>query len=151
MVDDQNRPHCENGPFCKWRDGSALYSWHGVRIPEWFITNKDWLTPKEALSQENAEQRRCACEILGWDKILDNKDLHPKIIDKDLPHIGTLIQVDLPDAKEQWFLKYQCGTGRFFAEAVNDKKYNTALLANAAGNGYRGVGNPEDFIPFIRT
>jgi len=83
--------------------------------------------------------------------VLEHPSLNSKIINEDVPHIGTLIQVDLPDAPGQWFLKYRCGTGRWFAESVNDKRYNTALLANAAGNGYRGVGNPEDFIPFART
>ena len=150
-VDDQNRPHSENGPFCKWRDGTALYAWHGIYIPEWWITNKDELTPEIALKWENVEQRRAACEMLGWANVLEHPSLNPKIINEDQPHIGTLIEVDLPDAKGQWFLKYQCGTGRWFAESVNDKSFNTALKANAGGNGWRGVGNPEDYIPFYRT
>ena len=150
-VDDQNRPHNETGPFCRWRDGYALYSWHGVRVPAWFIERKHELTPAIALSQDNAEVRRAACEIIGWDKVLEHESLNPKIIDEDLPHIGTLVSVDLPDATDQWFLKYQCGTGRWFAEAVNDKSFDTALKANAGGNGWRGVGDPHSFIPFIRS
>ena len=151
LVDDQNRPHCETGPFCKWRDGTALYSWHGIRIPSNWIDDKKSLTPQIALTWKNVEERRAACEIIGWANVLEDKSLKPKIIDQDLPHIGTLIQVDLPDAPQQWFIKYQCGTGRWFAESVNDKSFDTALKANAGGNGYRGVGNPEDFIPFART
>lgn len=99
----------------------------------------------------NVEQRRAACEIVGWHNVLEANDLNPKIIDEDEPSIGTLIQVDLPDAPEQWFLKYRCGTGRWFAESVNDKSFNTALKANAGGNGYRGIGDPMDFIPFARS
>jgi len=34
LKDEQNRPHCENGPSHKWRDGWSLYHWHGVSIPE---------------------------------------------------------------------------------------------------------------------
>jgi hypothetical protein len=151
LVDEQNRPHCETGPFCRWRDGTALYAWHGIYIPCWWIEDKKSLTPEIALKWENVEQRRSACEVLGWVNVLEHPSLNSKIINEDLPHIGTLIEIDLPDAPKQWFLKYQCGTGRFFAESVNDKKYNTALKANAAGNGWRGVGNPEDYIPFIRT
>jgi len=32
-VDEQIRPHNDTGPFCRWRDGTALYSIHGVRVP----------------------------------------------------------------------------------------------------------------------
>ena len=92
------------------------------------------------------------CEIIGWDKVLEDDSLNPVIIDEDQPHIGKLIQVDLPDAPQQWFLKFQCGTGRVFAEPVNDKSFDTALKANAGGNGWRpGMGDPDNFIPFVRT
>lgn len=151
-IDDQGRPHCENGPSHRWRDGWELFHWHGVRVPALWIEKKDTLTAEIALSQDNAELRRVACEIVGWDKVLEDPALNPVILDEDMPHIGTLIQVDLPEAPEQWFIKFQCGTGRTFAEPVNNKTFNTALKANAAGNGWRpGMGDPDDFIPFIRT
>ena len=152
-IDEQGRLHNEAGPAVKWRDGMEQYYWHGLSIPDWWIKNKKRLTPKIALSQENAELRRCACEILGWANILSHPSLNPKVIDEDAPHIGTIYQVDLPEAPAQWFIKYQCGTGRWFAEAVNDKRYNTALKANAAKRGWRPEfeSPPEHFIPFMRT
>jgi hypothetical protein len=127
-VDEQHRPHCGDGPSHRWRDGWELFYWHGVKIPGEWVTGKP-PTAKEALAQENAELRRAACEIVGWHKVLESPELNPRIIDVDEPYIGTLIQVDLPDAPEQWFLKYQCGTGRWFAESVNDKSFDTALKA----------------------
>ena len=141
--------HNENGPSVRWRDGFSLYSWNGTKVPATWIT--EGVDVKTALTWDNAEQRRCACEIIGWDKVLQDESLNPVVINEDLPHIGTLIQVDLPEAPEQWFIKYQCGTGRWFAEAVNDKSFNTALKANAGGNGWRGQGDPMMYIPFIRT
>lgn len=141
--------HNEHGPSIKFRDGYSVYSWNGTKIPEKWITEGVDVTT--ALTWENAEERRCACEIIGWAKVLEDPSLNPKIIDEDLPHIGTLIQVDLPEAPEQWILKYKCGTHRWLAEIVNDKSYNTALKANAGGNGWRGEGDPMSFIPFIRT
>src|SRR5206468_2872627 len=36
-VDTENRPHNDQGPFCRWRDGTALYAVHGVRVPWWVI------------------------------------------------------------------------------------------------------------------
>lgn len=150
-IDAEGRLHCENGPAVEWRDGMQQYYWHGIAIPDEWISDRKSLTPEIALRWENVEERRAACEILGWTNVLEHSSLNPEIINQDEPHIGTLIQVDLPDAPKQWFIKYQCGTGRWFAESVNDKQYNTALLANAAGNGYRGAGNPEDYLPFLRT
>jgi len=135
----------------KFRDGWGIYSWNGTPIPSEWIEQKEKLTPQIALNWENVEQRRAACEILKWENVLEHPSLNSRVIDEDLPHIGKLIEVDLPDAPKQWFLKYQCGTGRFFAEPVNDKSFNTALKANAGGNGWRGHGDPESYIPFIRS
>ena len=150
--DDAGRLHNETRKAVEFRDTYGLYMWHGVNVPDEWITDKAKLTPEIALKWPNVEQRRAACEILGWANVLEHPSLNPKVIDEDQPHIGTLIQVDLPDAPGQWFIKYQCGTGRWFAESVNDKKFNTALKANAGGNGWReGFGDPENFIPFIRT
>jgi len=150
-IDDQNRPHCETGASHRWRDGWSLYHWHGTSVPREWIEDRASLTPEIALRWENVEQRRAACEILGWSNVLEHPSLNPRVIDEDEPHIGTLVEVDLPDAPQQWFLKYRCGTGRWFAESVNDKSFDTALKANAGGNGWRGQGDPMSFIPFIRT
>jgi hypothetical protein len=145
-VDDQNRPHCESGPSHRWRDGWSLYHWHGVRIPAEWIENKAHLTPAVALSQENAELRRAACEIIGWDRILS--ELNAITIDADPdPAIGTLIRVDLPEAPREQFLQVRCGTGRSFSIPVPpDTK--TALAAQAWIWGL----DEMDFVkPEVRT
>lgn len=126
-VDEQNRPHCEDGPFCKWSDGSALYSWHGVRVPAKWIERKHELTAKIALTWENLEERRAACEIVGWAKIL--KELNAKVIDEDHPRIGTLLEVDLPDSGKEKFLRVECATGREFALPVAPEA-TSAIAAN---------------------
>jgi hypothetical protein len=69
-VDDQNRPHCDDGPFCRWRDGSALYSVHGVRVPAWLIECPDRLTIKTIEAEQNAEVRRVMIERYGSDRYL---------------------------------------------------------------------------------
>ena len=61
-VDNENRPHCENGPSHRWRDGWCLYHWHGVKIPGEWVTGKP-PSAKDALTWSNIEQRRAACEI----------------------------------------------------------------------------------------
>ena len=128
--DDQNILHCEDGPAIMYRDGqSSVYAWHGNRIPAEWITNKADLTPKIAITWENIEQRRCACEIIGWARIL--RELNTEVIDiDDDPMIGTLLNVNIPDIGKEKFLQVICGTGRTFAIPV-PPEMKTALEANS--------------------
>jgi len=146
LKDEQNRPHCETGPSCRWRDGWELFHWHGVRVPGEWIKDRKSLTAKIALTQENVELRRAACEILGWDKIL--RELKAKTIDADDdPEIGSLVEVSLPDAGKERFLRVRCGTGREFALPV-PRNMKTALEAQAWTWGL----DKKTFIkPEIRT
>jgi len=145
-VDEQNRPHCENGPSHRWRDGWSLYHWHGVRVPSEWIEARHKLTPEIAIGQKNAELRRAACEIIGWDNIIVR--LNAEVIDADAdPEIGTLLRVDLPDAPREQFLRVQCGTGRLFALPVPP----TMKTAIEAQSWLWGL-DPSSFIkPEIRT
>lgn len=128
--DDQNRLHCENGPAIEYGDGTVVYAWHGVGVPdEWIEKKETALTAEIALTWNNVEQRRAACEILGWAKVLD--ELDATVIDEDEdPMIGTLLEVDIPEIGREKFLKVQCGTGRIFAIPV-PPDMKTALESNA--------------------
>ena len=128
-LDDRGRPHCETGQSHRWRDGFSIYSWHGVQVPREWIEDKPSLKPETALKWSNIEQRRAACEIIGWDRIL--AELNAKTINKDDdPMIGELVEVDLPEAGKERFLRVLCGTGRRFAIPV-PREMKTALQANA--------------------
>jgi hypothetical protein len=128
--DNANRLHAEDGPSISYRDGWALYHWHGVSVPAEWICDRKSLTPKLALTHQNVEQRRAACEMIGWLRILS--ELNAKTIDKDVdPEIGELVEVDLPDAGPTRFIRVLCGTKRSFALCV-PREMKTALEANAA-------------------
>jgi hypothetical protein len=144
--DENNVLHNETGPAIRYADGFSVYSWHGVRIPgDWIEHKNTKLTPKIALTWANLEQRRCACEILGWAKIL--KDLKAKVIDEDGdPEIGILVEVNLPDIGKEKFLKVLCGTGREFAIPV-PPEMKTALEANAWTYDLQ----PYEYKPEVRT
>ncbi|MFZ5667996.1 MAG: DUF6745 domain-containing protein [Pseudomonadota bacterium] len=143
-VDDQNQPHCEDGPFCRWRDGTALYAWHGTRAPAKWIERRE-VTPQEALTWPNVEERRVACELLGWETILQQLDA--RTIDKDEdPMIGELVRVRIPDIGEEQFLRVTCGTGRRFALPV-PPDMKTALQANAWTYGL----DANQYQPEVRT
>lgn len=128
-MDEDDRLHCETGPAIRYPDGFTVYSWHGVRIPGEWIENRKALTAQKALSVENMEQRRAACEIVGWVNII--KQLDGKVVDEDEdPMIGTLVRVNIPDLGEEQFLRVLCGTGREFAIPV-PPDMKSALEANA--------------------
>jgi len=131
-MDENNVLHSETGPSIRYSDGSSVYSWHGTRIPAEWIEDTDKLTAKIALGWDNVEQRRCACEIVGWDTILSN--LNEEVIDTDGdPSIGTLVEVDSVSGEgRDRFLKVICGTGRRFALPV-PPYMKTALEAQCWG------------------
>jgi len=134
--DPEGRLHCEDGPAVAYRDGWGVHAWHGTRVPAEWIERRETLTPEMALTWENIEQRRAAAEIVGWHNVLDN--LSTKTIDKDPdPQIGELVEVNLPDAGPERFLKVKCGTGRTFALPV-PPEMTTALDANAWTYGVDG-------------
>ena len=64
-VDSQNRPHGENGPFCRWSDGFALYSWHGTQIPAWIIERPADITTAKIDAESNVEVRRVMISRYG--------------------------------------------------------------------------------------
>jgi hypothetical protein len=144
--DDRELLHCEDGYAIEYADGYGVAMWHGTRIPiEWVTSKKP--TAHEALTWENIEQRRCACEILGWDNIIDQLD-DVKIVDEDPnPEIGTLISANIPDIGKEQFLRVKCGTGRTFALPV-PPTMKTAKQANAWTYGF---DDPEDYMLEIRT
>ena len=63
--DPLNRLHCTDGPAVRYRDGWAVWAWHGRRVPRWVIEAP---TVKRISAEDNVEVRRCAIESLGWEK-----------------------------------------------------------------------------------
>ena len=143
-VDDQNRPHNEVGPFCRWRDGSSLYSWHGARVPARWIESREELDPAEVLREQNVELRAAGAAIVGWPKMLSV--LKAKVInDSGSPDIGQLIEVKLPGLpKPGRFLKAHCprnGTiveGVPYVSDIDNLPIDTAIAAQA----WR-IGDPQ--------
>ena len=102
-------------------------------------------SPADALKWPNIEQRRVACEMLGWDRILD--ELNAVVINKDNdPEIGELVSVNIPDIGAEKFLRVRCGTGRNFALPV-PPDMKTAHEANAWTWGLE----THQYKPEVRT
>ncbi len=107
--------HCEDGPSILFRDGWAVYSWRGTRVPAEWIMGKP--TVEDALHHDNTEMRRCAAEIIGWNVVLD--ELNARTISKHPnPMIGEVVEVEIPDIGRERFLRAMCGTRREFAMPI---------------------------------
>jgi len=146
-VDAQNRPHCEDGPFCEWRDGSQLWSWHGARIPARWIKDRAIIDPTEILREENVELRAAGAACIGWPRMLSALDY--KIIDADPdPMHGELIELRLDGLpKPGRFLKATCPRNGEIVEGVPDN-IRTVLEAQA----WRVGLTPAEFsYPTVRT
>ena len=141
--DARHELHSEAGPAIAYGDGFEIYAWHGVIVPARWIRDKENLSPEEVLAARNGEQRRAGCEILGWDRVLS--ELSANVIDvNDNPQIGTLVEVEIPEAGLARFLRVRCGTGREFAIPVPRETPN-ALAAQ------QWIWNDADYAPEIRT
>ena len=144
--DDEGRFHNDRGPAISWHDGLSLYYWRGVAIPEGWLTGKP-PSAAQALAWGNMEQRRAACEIVGWANIF--AELDAKVIDENAdPQIGILYEADIgiPGMFRGRFLKVVCGTGREFVLPV-PPNVNTAQEANAWTWGL----DPHEYRPEVRT
>ena len=142
--DAQGRLHNNAGPSISFRDGWCQFHWHGVAIPGEWVTGKP-PSAAEALTWENMEQRRVACEMLGWKNILNELDV--KVIDEaGDPEIGILLEVDIPDSGKERFLQVRCGTGREFVLPV-PPHVKTALQANA----WTWDIEDYEYMPEVRT
>ena len=71
--DPQGRLHCETGPALRYRDGWAIHAIHGVRVPADLIET-GWDVAR-ILEEDNAEVRRAAIELTGWEHFISDSGL----------------------------------------------------------------------------
>ena len=117
-TDENNLPHCENGPSHKWRDGWSLYHWHGVSVPGEWIENPEGFDPSDIIKCENVEQRAAGAAIIGWPRMAER--LGRKVIDGDPEtDMGALVELTMPGLPEPGrFLMAQCPRNGTICEGV---------------------------------
>jgi hypothetical protein len=84
LVDDQNRPHCDDGPFCRWRDGSALYAVHGVRVPAWIVERPQDITVDAIAAEPSVDVRQVMIERYGAARYLSDSGARTVALDGGL-------------------------------------------------------------------
>jgi hypothetical protein len=99
--DAQSRPHCEDGPFCRWRDGWELFYWHGVAVTRQIIEFPETLTVGQISVEANAEVRRVMIERYGAKRYL--LDSGAKRCHED--DFGTLYRAERGDDTELVMVK----------------------------------------------
>jgi hypothetical protein len=131
-MDELNRPHCETGPYCEWRDGWKLWYWHGFKVTEQIIMRPETLTVEQVEKEANTEVRRVLIERMGVEKYLtqsgatlvdsDEKTSAPRVLFKD-------------KRNNQYMFCTDGGTGKFFALSVPDN-VKTCAEAHTAICGF---------------
>ncbi len=91
-VDEQNRPHNDNGPFARWRDGAELCCVHGTRIPSWILATPEKITVEKIEAESNTSVRRVMTDKYGTARyLIDSK---AQVIATD--DFGTLYRKEVP-------------------------------------------------------
>lgn len=106
--------HSESGPAFEWRDGTKLYFWNGVRVPEQLIVDPDHFDVKRALTETNLEVRRAITEKLTWTRVLEC--LKYKTIQRD--DYGELIETQIEGAPARFVRVKDYSTERQYVICV---------------------------------
>lgn len=80
-VTEQNVPHCEDGPYIRWDDGTEWWYIEGVMVTEQIVMRPETLTPKQIEAEENAEVRRIMIERYGPSRYAE--ETGAKLVDAD--------------------------------------------------------------------
>lgn len=144
LRDAEHRLHSITEPAIQYRNGWSLSFVHGVSIPNEWVTDRQNLDPKLALTWRNIEQRRAVAEIVGWRQVLK----HCKATQVSSDSFGTLLEVELPDSDgPSRFVQVMCGTGREFVLAVPA----TVTSAREGVAWSYGLDSAELYAPEVRT
>jgi hypothetical protein len=170
-VDDRNRPHCDDGPSHRWRDGWSLYFIHGVRVTEQIVMHPETLTVAQIDAEENAEIRRVMVERYGLPRYMQDSGAtvvaecsadHPlvgirsaRILRKEQADDEPIILLDMLNSTPE-----PDGTTKRYMIRVDPNAYDgqaaTDCLA-AMASTYRLPGgglvfkSPEEYRPLVES
>lgn len=64
-VNKEVRPHCDDGPFSEWADGTKFFAVNGVSFPAKYVLDKSLITVDIIQKETNAEVRRVMIDFFG--------------------------------------------------------------------------------------
>jgi hypothetical protein len=136
LVNGRHVAHCEDGPSHQWADGWAIYSIHGVQVPEQVVMAPETLTVDQIKNEKNAEVRRVMRERFGEGKYLIATGA--KLIDSDIggSRMDPTPRALLEDGDgDRVLVGTDGGTGRTYYMSV-DKKHKTCRAAHESLCGF---------------
>ncbi len=154
--DPLNRLHAETGNAIEWPDGWGFPVWHGTRLPETPEQIRAWSTDR-VLREPNAEVRRAAIEIRGWDQFVTEAGL--RLVDEtdDPGNPGNMIGLyDVPAAIYETAVRVLLCTNGSPERDGTRRRFGLTVPADlpdalsAAGWGY-GLSGPEYALVGRRT
>lgn len=88
------RPHCSDGPYARWRDGTELYALNGIRVPAKYVhaAKANTLSPADVMKEQDVDVRRELIRLLGIERMLGQ--LPHKVLDTQGNY--ELLSIDFP-------------------------------------------------------
>lgn len=122
-VDLNNRPHCEDGPYCEWKDGFALYCLNGIRVPKWLVeTPAEKIDPILALTEKNVDVQREIIRKVGADRVLkaSNAEEIDVYTDGKTNLTYKLMRMKIGDSIDRMYLYFEHASmkGIYYAQPV---------------------------------
>ena len=141
-TDSRNRPHSEDWPSHRWRDGFSIYHLQWIRIDDVELYRKivkDEMTPKEVFEIKNTELRRIAYEYMDKSKMKKLKDY--KVLDKAKDWCGNKMQIVefRVDGFRNPFKYYQCICPSSWREYFLETEENTCEKAKSKSFGLEKI------------
>lgn len=171
LIDAQNRPHCDDGPSHRWRDGWSLYHVHGVRVPDWLIESPQELSATKIDAETNAEVRRVMLDRFGAERYMRETDAkvvaqlghdHPmiglrdaRLILRDIPDDEPIVMVDCVNSSPEPDGSYRRYMLRVQPDAYNGAASTDVMAAMAStwrnADGSLLFKRPQDYRPEVET
>lgn len=133
-INERNQSHNDKGPFCQWRDGTALYAINGVRVPAYVVKTPQDLTVEKIESESNLEVRRVMIDVYGREKFI--LDSNSQIVHSD--DFGVLYRKELVNDEPLMMVKVvnstpePDGTFKDYFIRVDPNAYSGLKTARAA-------------------
>jgi hypothetical protein len=107
-MDNLGRLHNEKVAAVEYADGTKVYAFNGVALPEKWVLEKDTINPKEIISCQDADKRAAGIALYGYQRLKNALDY--KILEGD-PNtdIDALVEIAIPGLRNRGrFLEAIC-------------------------------------------
>lgn len=116
-INENEDPHCEDGPAIEYGDGLRLYMLQGHHVDEQLVMRPETQTIKQIDGESNADIRAIRVQRYGWPKYL--RDSKAKTIDCRHNDIENTYEALMETSRGERRLVATCPTGRMFSMGVD--------------------------------